>query len=389
MRSSKPIIVVVVISVLTPLLLVFALASLRQLEKRLEKLPFKPSYHDPIFDKVMPKDYSLADLKASMTKWEPLVTNPTEEDIAIMKADIEEYRARYEANIVCKDKIRDMFQRKYDYRSKYREAIKPLIDELAAQGDMFALATNGLRSGNIYLARREAAQLGEITHMVSEGWFEATGFNRPRNRELGEKYLTEAAERGSYSGYWHLIEYNYRYKYLDKLCFAAKGAYQRFGLEVFLFNIQKNSEMMEYIQNNCHVFSDKNYTSEEMKFDYLKDIDTDESRLQQAMILSNTGDYDTAKAMFEKLEVNEDQKIRANAQLCLSRMYHYGKGVDKNEELADIYANKAFNNGHVGAMMYREWDNNIFVQYKIPEQLIITDYDCVYGSCYFGADEEK
>jgi hypothetical protein len=163
-------------------------------------LPFKPPYHDPIFDKVLPKDLSIADLKAARSKWEPLVTNPTEDDIAFMKADIEEYRARYEANNVCKDVIRDIFQSKYGYGSRYREAIKPLIDELAAQGDMFTLSTNSLRSGNVFLARQEAARLGEITHMVSEGWFEATGFNRPRDKELGERYLTEAADRGVIQG---------------------------------------------------------------------------------------------------------------------------------------------------------------------------------------------
>jgi hypothetical protein len=342
----------------------------------------KSPYHDPIFDQVIPKDYSLADLKRSRSRWEPLVTNPTEEDIAIMKADIDEYRKRYEANIVCKDRIPDIFQRKYGYRSRYREAIKPLIDELVAQGDMFALAVNNLRSGDTYLAKREAARLGELTHMVSEGWFEATGFNRPRNKELGEEYLTEAVARGSYSGSLHLIEYYYRYKYLDELCPASKEAYQRFGLEVFSFNIKKNPKMMEYIQNNCRIFSDKEYTSEEMKFDYLKDIDTDESRLMQAMIMSNTGRYDEAKVVFEALENNEDQKIRTNAQLCLSRMYHYGKGVKKSNELADLYANKAFDNGHSGALVYRELDVDIHTPDRMPKQLIITDYNCAFGGCY-------
>jgi TPR repeat protein len=378
MKSSKQVIIAAVFIILVPVSLFFVFSGLKQLEK----LPYRPPYHDPIFDKVLPKDLSIADLKAARAKWEPLVENPTEEDIAFMKADIEEYRARYEANNVCKDVIRDIFQSKYGYGSRYREAIKPLIDELAAQGDMFALSTDSLRSGNAWLLGQEAARLGEITHMVSEGWLLATGFNRPRDEELGERYLTEAVERGNYAGSLHLIEYYYRYKYLDKLCPAAKDAYKRFGFEIFQFYIQQNIEMMEYIQNNCRVFSDKEYTLEEMKFDYLKDIDTDESRLMRAMILSNTGVYDAAKAMFEELENNGDQKIQANAQFCLSRMYHYGRGVEKDEELADIYADKAFANGHSGAMVYREREKDIGALERLPEQLIITDYDCRYGACY-------
>jgi hypothetical protein len=320
--------------------------------KQLEKLPYRPPYHDPIFDKVLPKEPTLADLKAIRARREPLVENPTEEDIAFLKADIAEYRARYEANIVCKARITDFFTSKYDYYSKYREAIKPLIDELAAQGDMFALSASRLRSGNTWLIGQEVARLGEITHMASEGWFLATGFMTPRDAVLGEKYLTEAADRGSYSAHKFLVEYYHRYKYLDKLCLAAKDAYKSFGLEVFQFNIQKNHKMMEYIQNNCHVFSDKEYTSEEMKFNYLRDIDTDESRLMQAMILSNTGVYDMAKAMFEELENNKDQKIRANAQLCLSRMYYNGAGVGKDESLATYYGDKAFNNGSYTSKIY-------------------------------------
>jgi hypothetical protein len=70
-------------------------------------------------------------------------------------------------------------------------------------------------------------------------------------------------------------------------------------------------------------------------------------------------------------------------------MYHYGKGVGKNEELADIYANKAFSNGHSGAMVYRERDKDIGALNKMPKQLILTDYDCIYGACYFGANEDK
>jgi TPR repeat protein len=85
--------------------------------------------------------------------------------------------------------------------------------------------------------------------------------------------------------------------------------------------------------------------------------------------------------MFEDLENNEDQKIQASAQFCLSRMYHYGRGVEKDEELADIYADKAFANGHSGASIYRENDNDIHVLDRMPKQLIITDYNCMYG-CY-------
>jgi TPR repeat protein len=103
----------------------------------------------------------------------------------------------------------------------------------------------------------------------------------------------------------------------------------------------------------------------------------------QAMILSSTGVYDEAKAMFEELENNKDQKIRANAQLCLSRMYHYGKGVEKNKKLADAYAYKAFDNGHSGALIYREREINVYAPDKVPEPLILTDYDCIYCSCYF------
>jgi hypothetical protein len=55
--------------------------------------------------------------------------------------------------------------------------------------------------------------------------------------------------------------------------------YKRYGLEIFAF--KKYQPMMEYIQNNCHIFSDKEYTSEEMKLDYLKDIETDESKLMR------------------------------------------------------------------------------------------------------------
>ncbi|MDR1092387.1 MAG: hypothetical protein LBL79_15065 [Prevotella sp.] len=217
--------------------------------------------------------------------------------------------------------------------------------------------------------------------MANEGWFLATGFNRPRDEELGERYLTEAASRGGYDAHYFLIEYYYRYKYLDKLCIAAKDAYKSFGLEVFSFNIKNNPKMIEYIQNNCQVFSDKNYTSEEMKFDYLKDIDTDESRLMRAMILSNTGVYDEAKAMFEELEKNEDQKIRANAQLCLSRMYYYGGGARKDENLSAYYGDKAFDNGSYTSKIYMMLGKGIHYEQPLPTQKLITDYACVIG-CY-------
>jgi TPR repeat protein len=108
------------------------------------------------------------------------------------------------------------------------------------------------------------------------------------------------------------------------------------------------------------------------------------------MILSNTGAYDTVRVMFEEMENNKDQKIRANAQLCLSRMYHYGKGVEKDEALADLYANKAFSNGNSEAMIYRERDINIHTPDRLPEQLIITDYNCSYITiCYSRANEEN
>jgi hypothetical protein len=375
MKSSKPIIAAVVVTVLTPLLLLFLFVGL----KRLEKLPFKPSYHDPIFDKVMPKDYSLADLKASMARQEPLVTNPTEEDIAIMKADIDEFRKRYEANDICNDWVNTMFRFKYDYHNKYRESIKPLIEELAAKDDMFALSLSLLRDKKD--ASEEAARKGELNNLASQGWFEATGFNRPMNSALGEKYLKEAAERGSYKGNMFLVGYYYRYKHLDKLCVATKNAYERYGLEIFYYEIHRNTAMLEYIQNNCHIFSDKDYTSEEMKFDYLKDIDTAESRLVQGFVMSNTGRYTEAKAVFEALENHEDQKIRANAQLCLSRMYYFGGGVAKDEYLADLYRKKAFDNGSYGAVAYKESDKG-YPYTQLPKQLLRTDYGCIYGNCY-------
>ncbi|MDR2401723.1 MAG: hypothetical protein LBD73_08760 [Deferribacteraceae bacterium] len=49
----------------------------------------------------MPKEPTLDELRAIRAKREPFAENPTEEDIAIMKADIDEYRKRYEANTVC------------------------------------------------------------------------------------------------------------------------------------------------------------------------------------------------------------------------------------------------------------------------------------------------
>jgi TPR repeat protein len=344
---------------------------------------YTPPGYSPLFDQVMPKQPTLSDLKAIRASREPLVTNPTEEDIAIMQADIDEFRKRYEANNVCNEWVRIAFKRRYNYYSKYREAIKPLIEELAQAGDMFALSLNSLRTGNTWLAGQEAARRGELNHMASEGWFLATGFNRPRDEVLGERYLKEAAERGSYSGHYMLIAYYYRYKYLDRLCPAAKEAYERYGLEIFSYEIDKATAVIEYIQNNCRVFSDKEYTSEEMKFEYLKDIDTDESRLVQAMVLSNMGRYDEAKAMFEALEGNADQKIRANAQLCLSRMYYYGGGVKKDEALANLYANKAYDNGSFGAFIYDKLGKGDNVQIPMPKQLLLTEYDCVLANCYY------
>lgn len=343
----------------------------------------KSPYHDPIFDKVMPKEPTLDELKAIRARREPLVENPTEEDIAIMRADIDEYRKRYEVNVVCKDKVSRTFEIKYGYYSKYREAIKPLIEELALNGDMFALSTNSLRVGNTWFAAQEAAHKGELTHRASEGWFLATGFNRARDKVLGEKYMMDAANRGGYSGYKLLIRYYYSYKYVSKLCITTNEAYKRYGLEIFSYEIKKEPSMMEYIQNNCHVFSDKDYTSEEMKFEYLKDIDTDESRLMQAMIMSNVGRYAEAKTIFEALEDHADQKIRANAQLCLSRMYYYGDGVGKDKTLADLYADKAFDNGSYGAKEYPNLGKHWPRQIIMPSQLILTDYNCVYGACFY------
>jgi hypothetical protein len=370
---------IVAVLVLTSVLFFLVFSGL----EKLEMMRLKALYHDPIFDKVLSKDITLDDLKAMRAKRESLVENPTEEDIAIMKADIDEFRKRYEANNVCRDWVSSMFMSRYGYKSKYREAIKPLVEELALQEDMFALSVYDLRQGNTWLAKKDAAHKGELNNMANEGWFLATGFNRPRDEALGERYLIETANRGSYKGQYYLILYYYRNNYRDKLCAASKEGYERYGLEIFAFEIKKDLPMMEYIQNNCHVFSGKEYTSDEMRFEYLLDIKTDESKLVQAMIMSNTGRYAEARALFEALENNEDQKIRANAQLCLSRMYHFGGGVGKDESLAEIYANRAFDNGSTGATIYREWSNNNHVLIRLPEQLLWTDYNCVYGGCYY------
>ncbi|MDR1092388.1 MAG: hypothetical protein LBL79_15070 [Prevotella sp.] len=83
MKSSKWVIIAAVLVVLAPVSLFFVFSGLKQLEK----LPYRPPYHDPIFDKVLPKEPTLADLKAIRAMREPLVENPTEEDIAVRGAN--------------------------------------------------------------------------------------------------------------------------------------------------------------------------------------------------------------------------------------------------------------------------------------------------------------
>ena len=298
-----------------------------------------------------------------------------DETIEKVRADIDEWRKRYEYNVRQQEHILFTFRSVYSMNSSPEAwAAREILIENAAKGDMFALANYSFRAQGEGRAKREqylleAVEAGELEAMTDYGWdVIGSGYYRGPKAEEGLTYLRKASAAGGSRAKSYICLFYARYKPddIENLCAAAADAYKSYSFEPFL---RFTKEDRHVIQNTCQTFSNKQYTVEGLVDDWVFDVDTDDARYLQAKKISRR-DPEQGKKLLEELAQSENINISANSLASLGLMYYreYEKGGADKRELAYKYVEQALEKGNTCA--YRL----VKKERKLPPGLLITDY---------------